>query len=517
MTKASKPYKNQLTQSFFNQLTRSAGVLMHITSLPGNFGTGDFGPMAYAFVDFLKKSGHTVWQVLPFAELKAKTGWSPYSATSAFAGNILFISPERLVNDGLISKEDTKKWKIKNTSKADYSRATNIKLQASRLAWLNFKKGGFSEVRRQFISFCEKEKYWLLDYALFSLFSSLFGDNWQKWPEGIKNRDNREMSVLKTKYRSEIELTKFRQFIFYRQWKELKDYANTNGILIAGDLPIYVVYKNADVWANPHFFKLDSNKKMSGVAGVPPDYFSKTGQLWNMPVYNWDNMAADNFRWWIQRISKNLELFNILRIDHFRGFSAYWEVPAGSRTAKHGKWHSAPGYKLFAVIKKAFPQMPFIAEDLGNIDKKVYELRDKFGLPGMKVLQFAFGNNMPFSVHIPHNYPVNSVAYTGTHDNNTMRGWFEDESTPQDRKNMRLYAGIKLNKNNCHMAAMRLLYSSHAKLVIIPIQDLLGLGTDARMNIPAGKGKHWLWKMENFDKLVKVENDIKELLHIFNR
>jgi len=355
------------------------------------------------------------------------------------------------------------------------------------------------------------------DYALFLLFSESFGETWNKWPEQLKNRDTKELIIYKSKYFQNIELTKFRQFLFHRQWEKLKAYANKSGILITGDLPIYVSYNNADVWTNPHIFKLDVNKRMSGVAGVPPDYFSKTGQLWNMPVYNWKEMENDNFKWWIQRISKNLELFDILRIDHFRGFSAFWEVASGSRTAKNGKWTKAYGYELFNEIKAAFPEMPFIAEDLGEIDKEVYKLRDSFNLPGMKVLQFAFGIDMPASLHTPYNYALNSVAYTGTHDNNTIRGWFEDETNAYERKQMRLYSGIKLNRNNCHMAAIRMLYASPAKLVIIPVQDLIGLGKEARLNTPAGKGKHWLWRMENFDKLVKIENDIKELLHVFNR
>ncbi len=497
---------------------RSAGILMHVTSLPGRFASGDFGPDAFRFVDFIKESGHSFWQVLPFTPTAADGGWSPYSSSSAFAGNIMLISPQKLAEDYFVSKKELKEQECALSEKADFRKALSIREKLTRQAYENFLINCSIPAKQKFYNFCEQEKHWLDDYALFLLFKQKF-DNipWSQWPSEIRNRDKGALQLAKKENEKEIGLHKFRQYLFSLQWSDLKLYANHHGIRIIGDIPIYVNYDNADVWAHPHLFKLHSNKEMSVVAGVPPDYFSETGQLWGMPVYDWKKLEQEDYGWWLQRVRKNLALYDIVRLDHFRGFSSYWEVPAGEETAENGSWVTGPGKSFFTRLKKEFPLMPFIAEDLGEVDEDVYQLRDEFQLPGMRVLQFAFGEDLPESVHIPHNYNSNSVVYTGTHDNNTTQGWFRFEADKAVKKRLKLYTGQKVKAKNIHRILTRLAWASRGRLVVVPIQDLLGKGAEAQMNRPSVAGGNWTWRLKTMEELVAIAGETRELLGLFSR
>ncbi|WP_291858147.1 malto-oligosyltrehalose synthase [Marinilabilia sp.] len=498
--------------------SRSAGVLMHITSLPGRFASGDFGSEAFRFVDFLKESGHSYWQVLPFTQTTTQSEWSPYSSPSAFAGNILFISPRQLAEESLISKKDLKEKESTLSDKADFRKALSIREELTRSAYENFFTHCSAPQRNNFLDFCEQEKYWIHDYALFIVLKKQFDDApWNKWPKEFRDREEQSLQKFHNENRRKVELEKFRQYLFSQQWQELKKYANHHGIRIIGDVPIYVSYDNADVWSNPHLFKLRADKTMSAVAGVPPDYFSRTGQLWNMPVYNWKKIEKENFKWWVYRIRKNLELFDLVRLDHFRGFESFWEVPADEETAENGSWVKGPGNTFLKMLKKEFPLMPFIAEDLGEIDENVYRLRDEYKLPGMKVLQFSFGSNIAESVHSPHNHSFNSVVYTGTHDNNTARGWFQNEADKTTRNRLKLYTGNKVKSRNVHKILTRLAWGSQSKLSVIPVQDLLGKSGEAQMNKPSVAKGNWSWRLKTMDELNAVAGEIRELLNLFAR
>ena len=310
---------------------------------------------------------------------------------------------------------------------------------------------------------------------------------------------------------------KYAQYLFYDQWFVLKEYCHKQQVQVVGDIPIYISHDSADVWSNPGFFRLTPGKAIAGVAGVPPDYFNDKGQLWNMPVYNWKNLEKDNFSWWIRRLEKNLELFDIVRLDHFRGFSSYWEVKGGSEDAVSGKWKKGPGEKIFDIILKKFPSLPFIAEDLGDVDQPVYDLRDRYNLPGMRILQFAFDEDMPKSIFIPHNYTINSVVYTGTHDNNTVRGWFSGEVSKKGKKNLYTYLGKRISKKNVHRELIRETYKSVAKMAIVPMQDVLGLGKKDRMNYPSTESGNWLWRMKNKEFGKKEVKWLRQLVRLYNR
>ncbi|HEX3009759.1 MAG TPA: malto-oligosyltrehalose synthase, partial [Bacteroidales bacterium] len=413
-----------------HQTGRGSGILLHITSLAGNYGAGDLGNSAYAFVDALKKAKQSYWQILPFNPVGGT--FSPYSSSSAFAGNTMFISPEILFKQKLLKKLPDP---VSESAIADFSTAEEIRSTTLREAFNNYVDRDSPLLKKRFEDFCATEKDWLNDFALFNVFKKEFNNKpWNEWPENIKIRNSKSIALYQEKNTVEITRIKFAQYLFSVQFRALKSYANRNGIKIIGDMPIYVSFDSADVWASPHLFELDAEMNMKTVAGVPPDYFSETGQLWNMPIYNWQTMEKENYEWWTRRISKNLKYADILRFDHFRGFSSYWEVPAKEKTAINGRWVKGPAAGLFNQLKKTFPEMPFIAEDLGDIDEDVYKLRDDFHLPGMKVLQFAFGDNLAESVHIPHMHIFNSIVYTGTHDNNTIKGWYKKEISRDDKK-----------------------------------------------------------------------------------
>jgi 4-alpha-glucanotransferase len=498
-------------------LQRSAGVLLHITSLPGKYPIGDFGPGAYYFADFLHRAGQSYWQILPLNQVNASKAYSPYSPVSAFAGNILLISPELLVNEGLIKNFLKPKAVIKRNY-VNFKYTEVLKQAMIDEAYYGFSGQKILPLIKEFEEFCESEKYWLDDYALYSTIRKQQGNRpWNEWPDDLKERKKIALDKFSSKNKANIECEKFSQFIFMHQWIRLKKYCNEMGIKIFGDIPIYIGYDSADVWSHPEYFKLRENKEMLMVAGCPPDYFDKNGQRWGMPVYSWDVLKGTNYRWWLERIRKNLQLFDLVRIDHFRGFSAFWEVPEENETARDGKWVKGPGKDLFDLFEKEFPSMPFIAEDLGVIDERVTELRDRYDLPGMRILMFAFGNDMPGSIHIPHNYSQNTVVYTGTHDNNTVKGWFIKELGIKARRKLSYYMGKPVNAINCPKILIQFAYKSVAKLVIIPMQDILALGQQARMNIPSVETGNWRWRLRKHQLTRKSERRLKKLSEITGR
>lgn len=473
---------------------RSAGVLLHISSLPSPFGIGDFGPEAFKFADFLSSAKQKYWQILPLNPTEEASMHSPYSSYSSMAGNPLLISPEYLQEEGLLSHKDLKKHFLDPTDRIDFKLVQESKTALLQKAFRRFKDEGMPS--DEFILFCEREALWLDDFALYRAIKNEFGQlAWHEWPEAFKLRDPNTLEAFLTSRTEQIEEIKWVQFIFSKQWHILKSHCNGLGISLFGDMPFYTSYDSADVWANPELFCLDESGRMLGVAGVPPDYFNDNGQLWGMPVFRWDVLREQNYDWWINRIKKNIELFDLLRFDHFRAFSSYWEVPAEEPTARNGQWKPGPGKEFFDAVEQAIGNAPFIAEDLGDIDQSVYDLRDAYNLPGMKVLQFAFGDDMSQSLNIPHLYEENFFVYTGTHDNNTMVGWYRENTDKTVKRNVNRYAGKKISVKNIHTELSRLAYSSVAVTVILPVQDIVGLGETARMNSPATIEKNWEWRL----------------------
>lgn len=495
---------------------RGSGILMHITSLPSAFGIGDIGKEAYCFVDFLKKSGQKYWQLLPLNPITASQSYSPYSALSSMAGNVLLISPESLVEQGLLDKEDLKNFIGAGTAQVDYAAVEQQKSPLLELAYRNFQKNGDDAA---FQEFCQRESFWLDDFALFTLLKNKYEQKpWNEWPSDIRKRKPNALSKIINAGKEDLDKIKWLQFVFFSQFAALKQYAHKHQVRLIGDLPFYISYDSVDVWAHPQLFKLDEEGNNAGIAGVPPDYFNEDGQLWGMPVYRWDAMEKEGYAWWKQRLQKNMELFDLLRLDHFRAFASYWEVPAGEETAINGKWLPGPGAEFFKVMREELGGLPFIAEDLGDIDDDVYVLRDEFEMPGMKVLQFAFGDDMPGSIHIPHQYPSdNCIVYTGTHDNTTTRGWYKSESTKENRKNLECYLGRPVTKDNVHYQLIRLAFASIAKLAIIPVQDVLGLGKKARMNTPSSTQNNWGWRLAPAELKQEHGKMLKELGRIFGR
>ncbi|KAA8478939.1 4-alpha-glucanotransferase/malto-oligosyltrehalose synthase,TIGR02401 [Arcticibacter tournemirensis] len=497
---------------------RGAGILMHITSLPSPFGSGDFGPEAIKFADFLARSGQKYWQILPLSPTEQGSGNSPYSSYSSMAGNPLLISPELLAEAGLLSPKKLQDYYLPLKSKADFKGAEQLKDVLFEKAYRKFQKGDFSKLKRDFAAFCKKEALWLDDFSLYIVLKQQHkGQAWYQWPEEYKLRNRMALDRFRNNNSDALNKARWLQFIFATQWNDLKAYCNNLGIALFGDMPFYVSYDSADVWSNREIFCLDNDGNMTGVAGVPPDYFNENGQLWGMPVFRWDILKKQGYNWWLQRIRKNIELFDLLRFDHFRAFSAYWEVPASEDTAKNGIWKPGPGKDFFRTIQKKLGKLPFVAEDLGDIDAPVYELRDTFGFPGMKVLQFAFGDDMPQAIAIPHQYTQNFFAYTGTHDNNTTRGWFEKDADKTIRENLNDYTGVDVKAKNVHEVMARLAYASVAKTVIIPLQDVLGLDAKARMNSPATTENNWQWRLKPGELTGKEEEQLRKWVKIYNR
>ncbi|MGV8878679.1 MAG: malto-oligosyltrehalose synthase [Sphingobacteriaceae bacterium] len=496
---------------------RAAGLLMHVTSLPSEFGVGDFGPHAYAFADFLRKSCQKYWQLLPLGPTELRSGHSPYSALSGMAGNPLLISPDLLVRDGLLHAAELESYREKEREEVDFHSATTAKDVLFEKAWLRFDKAD-DKVDSAFIKYCEKEAYWLNDFAVYVLLKQIHdGKPWYEWADIYKFRAEEALRKIANQHQRKLEKIKWLQFTFSKQWQDLKNYANGEGVQIIGDLPIYVAYDSVDVWSHMELFCLDKTGKMEGIAGVPPDYFNADGQLWGMPVFRWDVLKQQGYDWWLTRIRKNMELYDLVRLDHFRAFSSYWEVPAGEKTAINGEWKAGPGAAFFHAIKKVLGHLPFIAEDLGEIDNMEYALRDGFNLPGMKVLQFAFGDDLSQSPYAPHNFSPDFVVYPGTHDNNTTRGWFRQDISKKVRKQLHTYTGQKVKDKNVHEVFLRMALASTAKTAVVAIQDLLGLDENARMNTPASISGNWLWKLKKDQLTVEHEKMLRNLTRIYNR
>ena len=498
---------------------RGAGILMHITSLPSPFGIGDMGPEAFKFVNSLSRSNQKWWQLLPLNPITEGQSYSPYSSISSMAGNTLLISPELLEKEGILSAGEMQEYVSKSADQVNYPEVEARKAKLFDLAYQNFKAKKTHHLVEEYLRFLKAEADWLDDFVLFTVLKDQHGQTpWNTWPDEFRQRDAEALTTFRHSFKEELNKAKWLQFIFFKQWKALKKYALQHGIRLFGDLPFYISYDSVDVWANPHLFKLDKEGNKIYAAGVPPDYFNAEGQLWGMPIYRWDVMEQDKFAWWKNRLRKNMELYDLLRLDHFRAFSSYWEVPAEESTAINGEWIPGPASSFFRAMQEEFGELPFVAEDLGDISDDVYELRDEFNMPGMKVLQFAFGEDMPVSIHIPHQYSTeNCLVYTGTHDNNTTKGWYKNESSKLNRKNMMHYLGTEIDKNNVAFQLTRLAYASTARLAIIPIQDVLGLGKSARMNTPSSTENNWGWRMQSGALSRNHEEQLRLLCRIFGR
>lgn len=492
---------------------RSSGILLHVSSLPSPFGIGDMGPWAYRFADFLARARQRYWQILPLNPTEVACQSSPYHSTSAFAFNPLFISPELMVKDGLLTSKDIGAFQAVSKGPVRYGAAAAYKKRLFLRACKNFKKG---RADRNYREFCIKNAFWLEDFSLFTAIRShLRKRPWNKWDQDLRERRSKGLDAAKKSLGESIDLAMFLQYVFFRQWTALKAYCNDSGISIIGDMPIYVQYNSADLWAHRRYFKLDAHLRPSVVSGVPPDYFSSTGQLWGNPIYRWDVMKKNRYDWWIKRVVHNLNLFDFLRIDHFRGIVSSWEVPASEKNAVNGKWVMGPGEGLFRAIFKKVPNACLIAEDLGFITPDVIELRNRLEIPGMKVLQFAF--DQPASIHAPHNIEKNCLVYTGTHDNNTTRGWFEKEANSEIKKRLFRYIGRRIRGKEAAGELVRLAMMSCANTVIIPMQDVLGLGENARMNRPATKAGNWQWRLMPEGISPPVADRLLELTETYGR
>lgn len=466
---------------------RASGVLMPISSLPSPYGIGTMGKAARKFIDFLEKAGQKYWQILPICQ--TSFGDSPYQSFSSFAGNPYFIDLEYLCKEKLLTKKECESFDWgENERYVDYGT-----MYVSRYALLKKAYGRFKKNTPQdFADFCKKESDWLDEYALFmALKDANGGASWLTWGDDIKRRHVKAMENAKKSYAEDIEFYKMLQYLFFKQWRQLKSYANEKGIQIIGDVPIYVALDSADVWANPKQFYLDKDLNPIEVAGCPPDAFSADGQLWGNPLFRWDVMKKDGYTWWTKRIKAVAGLYDIVRIDHFRGFDSYYAIPAADDTAKNGKWKKGPGYGLFEILEKNLGKLPIIAEDLGFLTPSVHKLLADCGFPGMKVIQFAFDSRED-SDYLPHNYPTNCVVYTGTHDNDTVMGWMK--TAPKESvKFAKEYLNLT-KEEGYNWGMMRAAWSSVADMAIVPMQDIIGLGSEARINIPSTLGENWKWR-----------------------
>lgn len=473
---------------------RTSGILMPVSSLPGSYGIGCFSKEAYHFIDILKEAGQSRWQILPLGP----TGYgdSPYQSFSAFAGNPYFIDLEALIEEGLLTREECDKADFGNSEiEIDYEKIYNERFSILKIAFQRAKEAGVLE-GDAYKSFLAEESRWLPDYALYTAVKNHFGGiSWDQWDEDIRLRKPEAMARYSEMLHEEIEFCQYQQFLFSNQWFALKEYANDNGIQIIGDIPIYVAFDSADTWAGPQMFQLDEENRPIRVAGCPPDGFSATGQLWGNPLYDWEYHKNTGYAWWLQRISYCFRLYDVVRIDHFRGFDEYYAIPYGDKTAENGKWMPGPGMDLFRVIREQLGDLPIIAEDLGFLTDSVKKLLKDSGFPGMKILQFAFDSRED-SDYLPHHYGKNCVVYTGTHDNDTIQGWYES-ITPGDKEMALCYLNNRYTpEKEIHWDYICMAMRSVADTCIIPMQDYLGLGKEARINIPSTLGGNWTWRMK---------------------
>jgi 4-alpha-glucanotransferase len=473
---------------------RRSGILLPVFSLPSRFGIGDLGPSAYAFADFLAGAKQRLWQILPLNPIDSGLGFSPYSASSAFAGNVLFISPDLLAEEGILSPEDFGDLPQFREDACDYEQTAAVRSKLLNRVWeiVRDRPG----IAPGFDDFCAGNASWLDGYALFAVIKRFVSIKaWSDWPGELASREETALLRIRAEFAEELVKEKYFQFLFFRQWAKLKRYCRKRGIRVVGDLPIYVSFDSADVWSQKSLFKLDSDLKPAVQAGVPPDYFSATGQRWGNPVYDWDAHRKTGYAWWMERIAFNLNLYDLVRIDHFRGFVACWEVPAAETTAVNGRWVEAPADDFFKTMRRRFSRLPLLAEDLGVITPDVRSVMRRFRFPGMKVLLFAFGSDDPGQPYLPHNYIRNCAAYTGTHDTNTVRGWFEHETSAADRERLFRYIGREVTAGLISQEMIRLVMASRADRVIIPAQDVLGLGAEARINRPSTVSGNWRWRL----------------------
>lgn len=505
------------------KFTRASGILLHPTSLPGPYGVGDLGKSAYDFMDFLRATGQSLWQVLPLGP----TGYgdSPYQCFSAFAGNPLLISLDALVEDGLLLATDLVDAPDFSADRVDYGPVIEYKFSKLRHAHENFIVMASATMRDEYLDFVTRAASWLEDYSLYRAIKDEYGGaEWTKWKPFLRDRENNALHFFKENHAHTISAHRFFQYVFFKQWVKLAAYANRQGIKIIGDVPIFVAHDSADVWAHPELFHLDKTGRPTKVAGVPPDYFSETGQLWGNPLYRWDVMARDGFEWWIERIRTTLATVDIVRLDHFRGFEKYWAVPADETTAVNGTWEEGPGAAFFTAIKKALGDLPIIAEDLGFITPAVKRLRDDFGFPGMCILQFAFGTDPQADEFKPYNYTPNAVVYTGTHDNDTAVGWFTagvgdstrtEEEVAAERQFVLDYLGS--DGSEIHWDLIRLALASVATTAMIPLQDVLGCASVARMNVPARESGNWGWRFQAEHLTPDIQLRLAKLTNVYGR
>ncbi len=481
---------------------RSSGILLHITSLPSAYGIGDLGRNAFDFVDFLAEAGQSVWQILPTVPIGP--GFSPYMSPSTFAGNTLLICPETLREMGLLTSEDLKPERPFEIDRVDYARVVSFKKDMLQQAFVSFSRNADSQERSGFETWCECESHWLEDYALFETLQSVHpGSVWMQWSPELVGREKHALGEVRERYGSTYDRICFGQYVFQRQWEALRSHANGSGVGIVGDLPIYVAQNSADVWSHRDIFELDASGYPTVVAGVPPDYFSETGQYWGNPIYDWEAVKETGYWWWIRRLSRILNLVDLVRLDHFRGFEAYWEVPASEETAVNGRWVKGPGADFFRALEAYFGRMPIIAENLGVITDEVTDLMAEFGFPGMAILQFALDGEMDGD-YLPHNLKEDLVAYTGTHDNDTLLGWWQHPGESDDEEEMERIRSftrdyLKLEgkpESEVVWTGIEALMASDANTVIFPLQDILCLDSRARMNTPGTSEGNWEWRVQ---------------------
>lgn len=489
---------------------RKCGVLMPISSLPSRFGIGGFSKEAYDFVDFLADAGQSLWQILPLGP----TGYgdSPYQSFSTFAGSPYYISLDALIDEGLLTQEECEEADYGDEpDKVNYEKIYNTRFKLLRKAY----ERANIKTNPDYLEFVEENKEWIKDYAMYmAIKDSLGGVSWIEWDENIRLRKPDAMAEYGKKLSGEISFYGFQQYLFAKQWGELKAYANKKGISIIGDIPIYVAFDSADTWANPELFQLDEENVPTAVAGCPPDSFSATGQLWGNPLYRWDYHEETGFAWWLRRLAYCFKIYDVVRIDHFRGFDEYWSVPYGDDTAENGEWKKGPGYKLFEAMKKTLGNQAVIAEDLGFLTPSVLKLVKKTGYPGMKILQFAFDSREE-NDYLPYNYPKNCVVYTGTHDNDTVEGWISAVSR-KDLAFTKKFLGVRRNSEICK-ELIRAALASVADTAIIPLQDYLGLGSNARINTPSTLGGNWEWRVEKEAFTDELKGEMLELAQLYGR